>query len=201
MLTERTDWILFDPRAHDLPLPSGREPPVLFQKYSRFEAGNARVVEINRVSGCVRLKSTPDSLAGKSITYSNDGPKISDLTQQPPALSTAQLKSQAPPPPTPKRGPSRPRGRGGRGPRGGRGGRGNGGVQGQRENVSGGMKAKATITVRPMTRKAVAAPVVTKPVESDSGSESVLSESVLSEAEESIEVVDSQGDGGEGNTS
>ena len=150
----------------------------------RYESGNTRILEYNPTSECVRLKTTPDSLQGKTIIYTSEGPKIAD---QKPSIP---LKSQAPPePPRRRGGPGRGRKRGGRGGRGGAVGGPKdrsppGSTAGRGGNRSGSMRTRATATTR-CTRKSAA--TVQDESERDSGSESPLTD-----IEESIEVGDSQ---------
>ena len=146
----------------------------------RYEPGNIRILEYNPSSECVRLKTTPESLQGKMIVYTNEGPKIAD---EKPSIP---LKSQAPPDPPRRRGrPGRARKRGGRGGRGGvvSGASGRsppGPTAGRRGNRSASTRTRATATTRPPRKSAAT-------VQDDSGSESPLTD-----IEESIEVGDSQ---------
>lgn len=179
-----TDWILFDPISHEFPLPNGKDPPALFQKFMRYEAGNSRILEYNPTSECVRLKSTPESLQGKTITYTSEGPKIADEKPnvQPPSQAPAE-------PPRRRGGPGRPRKRGGRAGRGGAIGGANvrspaGSTAGRGTSLNGGIKTQVTATTRP-SRKSEA--TVKDESERDSGSESPLTD-----IEESIEAGDSQ---------
>ena len=183
-----TDWILFDPNSHDFPLRNGKEPPALFQKYMRYEPGNIRILEYNPTSECVRLKTTPASLRGKTITYNNEGPKIGIKLNN--EIFPAQPKSQASPAPPKRRGgPGRPKGRGGRGGRGGAvGGASIGSPAGstaRRGGISkGSTRTRATTTTR-ASRKSET--IVKEESEGDSGSESPLTD-----IEASMEVGDSQ---------
>lgn len=98
-----SDWVLFDPQTHDFPRRSSEDVPALIQRYSRYEPGNARILEYNLESASVRLKTTPAALNGRTIEYTNTGPKL------------VEEEATVPPAKTVTRGRGRYRKRGGRG--------------------------------------------------------------------------------------
>jgi hypothetical protein len=103
VLTDCSDWALFDTQFHSYPLQRGYDPPAIFKRYERFETGNKRIIEINLKNHSIRTRATPDSLIQRSIEYLETGPRI--IGEEP------IVKKAAPPPPAPpvKRKPGRPR--------------------------------------------------------------------------------------------
>jgi hypothetical protein len=156
------DWVLFDPQAHNFPMfPSG-DTPVSFHRYMQYEPGNTRIVELNLETASVRLKSTPDVLAGKTVHYTKAGPKVVDVVLEQPSAPRGQLRQ-----------PSK------------RGGRGSLGLLQERKQVLGSSTMAGAGGVAKKEKRTI---IKADPL-SDGGSGS---ESPLSDFEDVMEVGDSQ---------
>ena len=142
----------------------GGEAPALFRRYTRYEPGNARIVEINLETCSVRLKTTPDLLEGKTVEYTKAGPKLV-------AVETVQTR---PPPAVARRRPGRPSIRGSCGGTI---------VSNRKEAVGDGMKTRAGGVVK-AEKKTI---IKTEPMSDESGSESPLTDIELD-----VEIGDSQ---------
>ena len=89
--------MLFNPLTHDFPIYPGSEVPALFQQYTRYEPGNARIVEFNLETSSVRLKTTPALLRNKAVEYTKTGPKLTEkATTESPPQPPAPASSKSP---------------------------------------------------------------------------------------------------------
>lgn len=84
-----TDWVLYDPNHHPIPSLTLVPPPAIFEQFMRYEVGNRRIVEFNLRTGNVRIKMTPKSLRGKTVEYTDNGPKIVGDKSKAPTIRAA----------------------------------------------------------------------------------------------------------------
>ncbi|KXT13547.1 hypothetical protein AC579_1392 [Pseudocercospora musae] len=82
------NWILFDV-ARGYPPTLESEPPAIFTKYERYEAGNRKIVAYNVESFSVRLQTTPPHFEGCEVQYSKAGPKLVKISKAKEATVTA----------------------------------------------------------------------------------------------------------------
>lgn len=56
-----------------------RRPPLIFRQFESYKPGNARIVEYNTESGCLRVRTTPRTLEGREVIYTKTGPRLVNL--------------------------------------------------------------------------------------------------------------------------